>query len=274
MKKIITTFILFTSIVNFAQKFEGKATYKTHRKFDLKLNKDGKPLTDMQKSIRDQLRKQFQKTFTLNFTKDASIYTQNQELAKPQAKKDKYNVTITISGSADILYKNIAEKRFAKQTEISGKRFLIKDELKNQDWKLTSETKNIGQYTCYKATRSREVERMKFSTEEGKEKKEKVTINTVAWYTPQIPISNGPAHYWGLPGLILEIQEGKQTIVCSEIVLNPSEKIVLEEPKKGKKVTQKEYDDINEKQRKEMMERYRSKRKSKDGSTTIIEIGG
>lgn len=274
MKNSIIIFILLTSIVSFAQKFEGKATYKTHRKFDLKLSKNGKPLTDMQKSIREQLKKQFQKTYTLNFTKDASVYTQNQELAKPQAKKDKHRITITISGNDDILYKNVTDKRFTKQTEISGKRFLIKDELKNQDWKLTSETKNIGQYTCYKAIRSRELERMKFSSEDNKEKKEKVTIKTVAWYTPQIPISNGPAHYWGLPGLILEIQEGKQTIVCSEIVLNPSEKIVLKEPKKGKKVTQKEYDDINEKQQKEMMERFRNKRKSKDGSTTIIEIGG
>lgn len=273
MKISITVLALLLSIVSFAQKFEGKATYKTHRKFDLKLSKEGKPLTDMQKSIREQLKKQFQKTYTLNFTKDASLYTQNQELAKPQVKKGGFNITVT-SGANDILYKNITEKRFAKQTEISGKRFLIKDELKKQDWKLTSETKSIGKYTCYKATRSKEVERMKFSTEDNKETKEKVTIKTVAWYTAQIPISNGPSHYWGLPGLILEIQEGKQTIVCSEIVLNPSEKIVIEEPIKGKKVSQKKFDDINEKQQKEMIERYKSSRKSKNGSTMVIEIGG
>ena len=31
------------------------------------------------------------------------------------------------------------------------------------------------------------------------------TIEVTAWYTPEIPINQGPADYWGLPGLILEV---------------------------------------------------------------------
>jgi GLPGLI family protein len=38
----------------------------------------------------------------------------------------------------------------------------------------------------------------------------KVTIT--AWYTPEIPVSQGPEGYWGLPGLILEVNDGKTTI--------------------------------------------------------------
>ena len=39
----------------------------------------------------------------------------------------------------------------ANKTELMGKVFLIKDNLVTYDWKLTGETKNIGNYTCYKA---------------------------------------------------------------------------------------------------------------------------
>ena len=109
---------------------------------------------------------------------------------------------------------------------------------------------------------------------EKEEKKETVTVETVAWYTPQIPISNGPEQFWGLPGLILEVQDGNLTIVCSEIVLNPSEKVEIEEPKKGKKVTQEEFDKIMDDHSKEMMERFRNKRKSNDGNSFSIEIRG
>ena len=62
------------------------------------------------------------------------------------------------SGMEDIYYKNIQEKRFANKTEIMGKRFLVKDYLPEYKWELSSETKNIGNYTCYKATFSEEVE--------------------------------------------------------------------------------------------------------------------
>lgn len=95
-------------------------------------------------------------------------------------------------------------------------------------------------------------------------------ITTTAWYTTQISISNGPTFYKGLPGLILEINEGTNTIVCSEIILNPSEKITINEPDKGKVVTQAEYDKISDEKSKEMMERF----KSRDGKGIEIRIGG
>ena len=35
--------------------------------------------------------------------------------------------------------------------EFYGKRFLVKDKLVNIEWSLGTETKKIGNYTCYKA---------------------------------------------------------------------------------------------------------------------------
>lgn len=281
MKKImVIVFVLLVSH-SFAQNFTGKATYKTHRKVNLKISdgsqgkKGGE--TKIQKQLAEQMKKMFQKTYTLNFTKTTSNYTQNASISAPQPNQS--GVIIQLSGAGggtDVLYKNISEKRFANKTEVMGKRFLIKDALEDYTWELTSETKNIGIYTCYKATRKKEEEYTKFNFEGGKETEEQATrtVETIAWYTPQIPVSNGPEKYWGLPGLILEIKEGKQTIVCTEIVLNPSEKVVIKEPTKGKKVTQKKYDAIMDKKQKEMMKRFKNRRKSKNGHSMTIQIGG
>ncbi|WP_237274682.1 GLPGLI family protein [Tenacibaculum ovolyticum] len=276
MKKSIFLIILFLGATIYAQNFQGKATYKTFRKVDFKMGEEkGAPKSDMQKKIQEQLRKQFQQTYTLNFNKSKSTYTQNKKLSAPQTNSGSFKI-MTMGSGADVLYKNIATKKYVNKTEISGKRFLIKDELEDFGWKISGETKNIGNYTCYKATKSKEEERTSFSMTDGKqeERKEKVIIETVAWYTPQVPISNGPEGYWGLPGLILEIQEGKQTIVCSEIVLNTSGKIQIKEPLKGKKVTQEKFDEIMSEHSKEMIERFKSKRKNKDGNSFSIQIQG
>ena len=78
--------------------------------------------------------------------------------------------------------------------------------------------------------------------EEIEEKQEMVEV--VAWYSPMIPVSQGPTEYWGLPGLILELSAGNTTMLCSKIVMNPEEKIEIKRPTKGEVVTKKEYNEI------------------------------
>jgi len=181
-------------------------------------------------------------------------------------------------GGSDVYYKNVKEDSFINKTEIMGKRFLIKDKLPTYNWKLTGETKNIGVYTCYKATYTRQEERTKMDVVDGevKEKKEKVDVITTAWYAPAIAVSNGPGNYGGLPGLILEINEGKLTIVCTEIIMNPTEKMEIKKPKKGKVVTQAAYKKIMDKKSKEMMEKFRTRKSKKGGKghAISIQIGG
>lgn len=273
----IILMLLFVSLF-YGQDFMGKATYKTHRKTAVEVSSgNGKPDSALGKKLQERMRKMFQKTYTLNFTKSVSIYTQNKELA-PEAKSTDVNIVMFGSGGGtDVLYKDISKKAYTNKTEISGKNFLIKDKLPSLTWKMTAETKKIGSYTCYKARRSREEERTSFMMTDGEkeEKKEKVIVVTTVWYTPKIPISNGPGMHWGLPGLILEVQEGKQTIVCSELVLNSAKKIKIEEPQKGKKVSQEKFDVIMRKKTKEMLERFKNNRKSKkNGESMSIEIQG
>jgi len=82
------------------------------------------------------------------------------------------------------------------------------------------------------------------------------TIEIVAWYTVQIPINQGPDDYWGLPGLILEINADRTTILCTKIVLNPQEKDKIDKPEKGEEVTQAEYNATVKKKMQEMREMY------------------
>ncbi|MFD1063038.1 GLPGLI family protein [Winogradskyella litorisediminis] len=278
--------VLVLSTAN-AQDFHGVATYKTQRSIDIKMDSTNNPgmSSDMQKQMQAMLKKQFQKTFDLSFNKEASIYREEESLAPPQVGGgDMQMVFVGAGGGSDVLYKNTKTGKYIDQKDTMGKVFLVKDDLKKIDWKLESETKFIGQYQCFKATYIKMVpkprELSSFSVHEddnkdGKEEKPEMIERVVtAWYTLQIPVNNGPAMYQGLPGLILEVHDGKLNIVCSKIVINPEDKIEITEPKKGKEVSLEEYEKIMEKKRKEMLERYAPKKGRRSGETFEIRIGG
>ena len=81
-------------------------------------------------------------------------------------------------------------------------------------------------------------------------------IEVIAWYTPQIPVNQGPDDYWGLPGLILEVNAGRTTILCSKIVINPQVKENIQALSKGKEVSRQEYNDIVKQKIEEMRENF------------------
>jgi GLPGLI family protein len=271
--------MLLLSSMGIAQDFQGIATYKSKRKFDIKMDST-QVSSSMQQQMMEMMKKQFEKTYILTFNKEESLYKEDEQLEAPQPTG--MQIVMVMTGGSDVLYKNTKEKRYTNQNESYSKLFLIKDKLKTQDWKLGSETKNIGEYTAYKATTTRQqkvvTSSISFNSKKQEDEKENKTpemeeITITAWYTPQIPINNGPGNYHGLPGLILEVNDGTTTVICSKIVLNPDKQVSISEPKKGKEITQEKYDIIMEKKMKEMQERYRPNRKG-DGAISIEIIGG
>jgi GLPGLI family protein len=280
IKLFTTTILLCTFIIN-AQNFTGKAIYKTSIKssFSFGDDKNSTMSDDVKKQLQARLQKMNQKTFILNFDQKTSSYKEETTLDVPKPQVGGGNIVMMSfggSGNTSVYFKNIKEKRFTNQTEIMGKRFLVKDKLPEYKWKLSSETKNIGNYTCYKATFTEEVENinMTFENGEAKEEKKKENSITTAWYTVQIPLSNGPGDYQGLPGLILEINDGKKIIVCTEIILNPFKKITIEEPKKGKVVSQKKFTKIEKQKSGEMIEKFKGRNGVDLGNGINIKIGG
>ena len=288
MKKIALTFsLLLAFITSNAQKdFQGMAVYESKTstsdfKSRMSGNKDMTP--DMQKMIEERMKKMFEKTFVLNFDKSASIYKEEEKLDAPgQQSGGGMRMMSSFMGGGGTYYKNVKEKAYTVDKEFMGKEFLVKDSLTTYKWNMESESRVIGGYTCYKATTvipasktdfrnfrpKKEEEKKADDTKEvAKEDapKEKKTnfmddidlpkeITITAWYTPEIPVNQGPEAYWGLPGLILEVNDGKTTILCSKIVMNVKEKAEIKQPNNGKVVSQKEYDEIVIKKIEEMRE--------------------
>lgn len=281
--RVLVVALVLVSANAFAQDFQGVATYKTMRAVDIKMDSSSNAgiSKDMHKQMAEMLKKQFQKTFTLTFNKEASIYKEDESLAPPQVGgSDVMIKVIGAGGGNDVLYKNTKTNNYADQKDTMGKIFLVKDAIETIDWQLEKETKFIGEYQCFKASYVKMVLKPKdfksmSKALENDEEPEMMERTVTAWYTPQIPVNNGPAMYQGLPGLILEVHDGKLNIVCSKIILNPEDKVAIKAPTKGKEVNQAEYDKIMKKKRKEMLEQFAPKKGNRsDGNSFSITIGG
>ena len=160
-----------------AQNFQGEATYKSHRKMDIKFD-DEKMTSEMQKDLQAQISKQFQKEFTLKFNATESVFKEVEQLETPVPSKS--GMVIRISEGSDELYKNIKARRYINANELYGKLFLVEDSLISKKWELSKETKHIGEYLCFKASYSEDYEVETFN-QEGKITKETKTRTVTAW---------------------------------------------------------------------------------------------
>jgi GLPGLI family protein len=235
------------------QEFQGQAFYFSKSKMEL--GSWGARMSEAQKKqIEARLKNRLEKTYVLNFNKEESVFDEEDKLDAMSGATDSWGSNF----SPGEQYKNVKENALVQSQEFYGKQFLVKDQLLTIAWEMGTESKQIGQYLCFKATASvptAELSWYNFSWSdlpqapakesdstaiEVKEPEIKMT-EVEAWYTPQIPVSHGPGEYWGLPGLILEVSAGNTTMLCSKIVINPQEKIKIEAPDKGKEITKSDY---------------------------------
>ncbi len=264
-----TLFCMFITLCGVSQEFQGTAYYKSHQKVEFAL--DSTMSTSTQAMIQQMLADQLNNDFELTFDQYQSYYKKLEKLEKP-SQGSGVQVMVMMSGG-EKLYKNITQQRYTSEQDLFGKLFLVKDSLQNYEWKLSSETKQIGQYTCYKATRSRMTEgSLAFDNEGNKTVGEPVKVLTTVWYAPQIPVSNGPGQYWGLPGLILEVTEEDRTLICVRIELNSSESLSINEPTKGKVISAIEFDALMEEKLMEMQKMNHGGKKKGRKQTMEISI--
>ena len=296
MYKVIFTLVL--AVLSFmglqAQEFQGMAVYESKTSTsDFKTRIEGnKNMTpDMQKMIEERMKKMFEKTFILNFDKSASIYKEEEKLDAPGQGGGGMRMMMSMTGGGGTYYKNVKEKSYTVDKEFMGKEFLVKDSLPNLQWKMEGETRVIGGYNCFKATAVRPASKTDFRNIRPK-REDNTPIKSVdsakktsildeldmpketvitAWYTPEIPVNQGPENYWGLPGLILEVNDAKTVILCSKVVLNPKVKTEIKAESKGKVTSQKEFDEIVLKK----MEEFREMNQGRGGDGGMrMRIGG
>lgn len=226
-------------------------------------------MADLQK----QLKKQMEREYVLTFSQTESNWKQVESLGSGPATASSGGATIMISaGNQDkLLYKNVAEQNYIEEEDLMGRGFLVKDSLNIYDWELTGESKKIGDYTCQKAIYSRIVDSKVFSMGKDEMEVSKDTVNVTAWFTMQIPVSHGPSDFWGLPGLILELQNNGMTYIAERIVLNPTDPVQIEIPKKGEAISREDYQALSEEKMNEMMKMYSGK--PGEGNQMTIKIG-
>ena len=109
------------------------------------------------------------------------------------------------------IYKNYPEGKLTQLEPIAASNFRSEEKTELPVWELHPDTATLLAYTCYKATcrfRGRDYE---------------------AWYTPEIPRSEGPWKLQGLPGLILKASDNRQhyTFVCTGIEKARKEEAIL-----------------------------------------------
>jgi GLPGLI family protein len=197
------------------------------------------------------MKNRLEKTYVLTFNKEESFFEEEDKLDAMSGATDSWGSNFSAGDS----YKNVKDKELIQQQEFYGKQFLVKDDLMDIKWVMGQESKQIGQYTCFKAMAMVSEDDLtwfsfswsKLRNNEETENEDETPnendglVQVEAWYTPQIPVSHGPSEYWGLPGLILEVSAGNTTMLCSKIVMNPETKDEIEAPDKGKEITKMAY---------------------------------
>ncbi|WP_400074836.1 GLPGLI family protein [Winogradskyella sp. R77965] len=254
LKTSVLTFSILLSLITFenknldsnAQEFQGKAYYFSKSKMEL--GRWGARLSEEQKKqVAARMKNRLEKTYVLTFNKEESVFYEDEKLDAMSGATDSWGKNFTPGEQ----YKNVKSNSQIQEQEFYGKQFLVKDSLQPIQWKMGTETKNIGNYTCFKATASIPTneltwynfswDRLRNNTATDSTAVEIKMTEVEAWYSPQIPVGHGPLEYWGLPGLILEVSADNTTMLCSKIILNPEETIEIVAPDKGKVVTKNEY---------------------------------
>jgi GLPGLI family protein len=100
--------------------------------------------------------------------------------------------------------------------------YVIQDSLRNLEWRITDETREIAGFECRKAVT-----------------KICDSVYVVAFYTDQIAVSSGPESFGGLPGMILGLAVPRlyTTWFATKVELSEPTTAQLNPAQKGKKVT-------------------------------------
>ena len=272
----ILTLLLFFGLgvqAAFAQGFTGRAHYKSTSKISISMDST-KMAPEQMAQIQASLKKQMEQNYVLSFNQTESTWKKEESLGGGPATASSGGAVFMVatSGEGSMLYKNIADQSYVQEREVMGKEYLIQEKSEPFEWELSGETKKVGNYTVQKASFTKIVDSKRFSTGMTEMENVKDTLQVTVWFTPEIPVSHGPENYFGLPGLILEVQNQGRTLICEKIELNPSaEPVVIERPSKGKEISLEEFKKMEEEGMKQMMNRYQGKPGS--GATMQIRIG-
>jgi GLPGLI family protein len=230
MEKLILLSFLCSSLLLSAQE-QGAITYE--QVTQLKIELEGE-MAAIMKDLPTENKSQF----VLYRSGNEIIYKNLEESDNEDvhiAQEGDIQMDFRIQMPENILYVDLENNETVEQKEFLGKKFLIKGNVKDHQWKLTGKSKMVLDYPCQQAIL------------------QDTSQQVTAWFAPTIPWQLGPQDFHGLPGLILELEmaDTDRVIKATNISMEPIEQ-KLEKPKKGKAVTQDEFEKIRDEKMKEM----------------------
>lgn len=99
------------------------------------------------------------------------------------------------------IYKNVSKNTIYPYDEVDGKMYRYPDNFSSNTWKLSTEKNKIAGYNCQKATAD-------FAGRHFE-----------AWFTREVPVADGPYKFYGLPGLIIKLNDTRKQYVFELIKL-------------------------------------------------------
>ena len=149
-----------------------------------------------------------------------------------ESDNDRYvKLATKLGGGRGVYYINMERELILQQASGFGETFLISSSLNDLEWEITKEEKVVNNKKVFKAI-------LKTKKNSKSEK------NTFAWFCPEIPSSFGPVGYGNLPGLILELHLNTGFVFYANKIIVDSNKIKIEKPTKGRKVSKEEFEKI------------------------------
>ncbi|KUJ53078.1 GLPGLI family protein [Chryseobacterium sp. JAH] len=142
------------------------------------------------------------------------------------------------------------------RTRISSTPLLIENNRKI-DWKITSDKDKVLGYNVQKATASLNGRKW------------------IAWFAPEIPVQDGPYNFYGLPGLILKIEDTKGdhsfTLVGSRKV-SGEQTLSLDKKAREIAVTEEKFNKLWREHKKDPVKDYRQRGSSNGGTATVTAV--
>lgn len=185
----------------FSKKKEGESIAYRKDTLMLDLGKQFSRFYDPARLGRDSIISQKMKDMNSAGIKSINVY-------KASSNKDLSNMPGTVASSTaeGESYQIIKDRKSKKMRVLdygaaTGDRFVYEDDPGKWSWQMSAETDTVAGYICQKA-------RTQFRGREY-----------VAWFSPEIPLNDGPWKFSGLPGLILKVEDAEGLFVFELIGL-------------------------------------------------------
>ena len=120
------------------------------------------------------------------------------------------------------VYKDMTNHTMTEAKDLLAETYIVETPIPKYDWKVTADNRDIMGL---------------------------LNDTITAWFCPEIPVSDGPDVYAGLPGLILDLEDEHYVYRCIAIDTNSRSEVAAK--KRGKKVSTERFEEL----RKQMLDR-------------------